>query len=355
MNHACTNASWILILTICLLVACKPSTQLEVVKPAGITLPDHINTLATIDRSKPSSGFIDVLEGGVTGELIHQDRNGRLRALEALNQTLTRTPRFKVIHTGIELTGSETGSTFPSPLPWEEVENICRKFGADAIIAIEKFDSNNLRDVTSRKRKIKDKDGNEKEETVYDARQNVEVHLGWRLYDLKTKTIIDEVDVTDSGSDSNTAKSSRAEALKDLEDPTNITRRVSGTAGIKYAERIAPVFILVNRTFYKKAKGPHQDDMAKAGRFFETDNWEGAAEIWQKIVSSPNAGSEVKGMASYNMAVACEKRGLLSTALEWAQKSYGDYGNKKAQNYVSTIKNRIQDQEILTQQLKDRA
>jgi hypothetical protein len=60
-------------------------------------------------------------------------------------------------------------------------------------------------------------------------------------------------------------------------------------------------------------------------------------------------------MASYNMAVACEKRGLLSTALEWAQKSYGDYGNKKARNYVSTIKNRIQDQEILTQQLKDRA
>ena len=85
-----------------LIIACKPATQLQVIKPAAINLPDHINVLATIDRSKPSSGFVDVLEGGVTGESIHQDRDGRRRALEVLSTTLTRTPRFEVIHTGLE-------------------------------------------------------------------------------------------------------------------------------------------------------------------------------------------------------------------------------------------------------------
>lgn len=345
---------FVLLLLTILLIACKPATQLQVIKPAAINLPDHINTLATIDRSKPSSGFVDVLEGGVTGESIHQDRNGRRRALEVLTATLTRTPRFQVINTGLEYTGSETGSTFATPLPWDEIEHICEKFGADGVIAIEKFDSNNFRDVTSRKRKTKDKEGNEKEETVYDAKQTVDVHLGWRIYDLQTKSIIDEVDVTDSGSDSETGKKSREEARENLEDPRQVTYRVSETAGRKYAERIAPVWITVSRTFYKKAKGPYQDDMAKAARLFETDNWEGAVDIWQSIISSPNANDDAKGMASYNMAVACEKRGLLTIALDWAQKSYGEYGNKKGRNYVNTIQSRISDQEILEQQLKDR-
>ncbi|MBK8505429.1 MAG: hypothetical protein IPL46_26460 [Saprospiraceae bacterium] len=345
---------WYLLAPIMLTYACKPATQLQVIKPAAITLPDHINTLATIDRSKPSSGFVDVLEGGVTGEAIHQDRDGRRRALDVLSQTLTRTPRFKVVHTGLEYTGSETGSTFTTPLPWDEIENICRRFKADGVIAIEKFDSNNFRDITPRKRKTKDKEGNEREETVYDAKQEVEVNLGWRIYDLKTKTIIDEVEVTDSGSDSESSQKTEKEAREALEDPRNITYRVSETAGQKYGERIAPVWITVSRTFYKKVKGAYEDDMAKAARLFETDNWEGAAEIWQKIVASPSATTEVQGMASYNMAVACEKRGLLTTALDWAQKSYGNYGNKKGRSYVSTIKNRIRDQEILHEQLKDR-
>ncbi|MCB0687783.1 MAG: hypothetical protein KDC53_14710 [Saprospiraceae bacterium] len=334
--------------------ACKPATQLQVIKPAAINLPDHINALATIDRSKPSSGFVDVLEGGVTGESIHQDRNGRRRALEVLTATLTRTPRFKVIDTGLEYTGSETGSTFNTPLPWDEIEHICQKFGADAVIAIEKFDSNNFRDVTSRKRKTKDKDGKEIEETVFDAKQTVEVNLGWRIYDPSTKTIIDEVDVTDSGSDSETGRKSDKEARENLDDPRQVTYRVSETAGRKYAERIAPIWITVSRRYYKKTKGSYQEAMAKAGRLFETDNWEGAVDIWQNILSSADADVELKGMASYNMAVACEKRGLLQAALDWAQKSYGEYGNKKGRNYVSTIRNRIQDQEILEQQLKQR-
>lgn len=348
------NGSLLLVLFGSFMIACKPATQLQVIKPAAISLPDHINTLATIDRSKPSSGFVDVLEGGVTGESIHQDRNGRRRALEVLTTTLTRTPRFKVIDTGLEYTGSETGSSFTTPLPWDEIEHICKKFGADGVISIEKFDSNNFRDVTSRKRKTKDKEGKEVEETVYDAKQTVDVHLGWRIYDLKTRTIIDEVDVTDSDSDSENGRKSREEARENLEDPRIVTYRVSETAGRKYAERIAPIWITVSRTFYKKAKGPYEDDMAKAARLFETDNWEGAVEIWQAILSSPNANDDVKGMASYNMAVACEKRGLLTVALDWAQQSYGEYGNKKGRNYVNTIQNRIQDQEILERQLKDR-
>jgi len=337
-----------------LLFACKPATQLQVVKPALISLPDHVQVIAIVDRSRPSSGFVDAIEGSATGEDINQDPSGRRMALDALANTLTRTPRFELIHTGLEYTGSETGSTFATPLPWSEIKRICDDFDADAVLAIEKFDSNTERKSSLRKTKYKDDDGKEKEKTVYDASINVDVHLGWRIYDLQSQTILDEVDVTDSGSDSESGAKTKIAALEQLGSAISITEQVSQRAGKKYAERIAPIMVTVSRTFYKKAKGPYEEQMAKAARFFETDNWDGAVDIWENILDSPNANSDVKGLASYNMAVAFEKRGLLTTALEWAQKSYGEYGNKKGRNYVDIIKRRLDDIEILQEQLKDR-
>lgn len=336
------------------LSACKPTTMLEVVQPALITLPDHVNVLATIDRSKPSSGFVNVLEGGATGEAIHQDRDGRRNALDALAETLSRTPRFEVIHTGLEYTGTETGSTFATPLPWEEIASICSKYDADAVIAIEKFDTDNRREVTSRKKKVK-KDDKEIEVTVYDGTLEVDVHLGWRIYDLKTRRIIDEVDVSDGDNDSRSGVETEKELVDDLADPRELTYRVSQRAGKKYGERIAPIWIRVNRSFFKKVKGPEQEEMARAARLFETDSWNEAVDIWHDIVERPGVNSEVKGMTAYNLAVAYEKRGMLPTALDWAQNAYGQHGNKKARSYVGILKDRIHDQEILREQMKQRS
>ncbi len=334
-------------------IACKPTTQLRVIQPAAITLPDHIGVLATIDRSKPSSGFVNVLEGGVTGEQINQDKRGRRYALDVLTASLTRTPRFKVVGTNLEYTGSETGSSMTSPLPWREIRRICDDFGADAVIALEMFDSDNFIETSSRKRKTKDENDNEIEETVFDAKEEVNVKLGWRIYDPKLEEILDEVDVTDGHSDSKSGAKTEAEALDGLEDPLKLTFRVSESAGRKYAERIAPIWINVSRTFYRKAKGPSEQEMARAARHFEADSWQQAAEIWQDILQGP-ADDDTKGMAAYNLAVASEKGGLLDSALDWAQKAYADYGNKKARSYIQTLKNRIRDQEILEQQMRSR-
>ncbi|MDH3648441.1 MAG: DUF6340 family protein [Saprospiraceae bacterium] len=345
---------YLLILCIGLvLFACKPTTQLRVIQPAAITLPEHIEVLATVDRSKPSSGFVNVLEGGVTGEVINQDKNGRRYALDVLSQALTRTPRFRVVSTDLEYTGSETGSSMTSPLPWREIESICREYDADAVIALEMFDSDNLIETTARTRKTKDDDDNEIEETVFDSKEKVSVRLGWRIYDPYHQEIIDEVAVNDEQTDSKSASKTKEEALDRLEDPLKLTYRVSETAGRKYAERIAPIWINVSRTFYKKAKGRAEEDMARAARHFEADSWQQAVEIWRSIIDGP-FDREVKGMATYNLAVASEKRGLLGSALDWAQKAYAEFDNKKARNYIQTLKNRIRDQEILEQQMRSR-
>jgi len=43
------------------------------------------------------------------------------------------------------------------------------------------------------------------------------------------------------------------------------------------------------------------------------------------------------------MAFAAEMRGELDIALDWAKKSWNDYGNKKARRYIATLEQRKRD------------
>lgn len=57
------------------------------------------------------------------------------------------------------------------------------------------------------------------------------------------------------------------------------------------------------------------------------------------------------GRAAYNMAVAAEVNGNLDIALDWAQKSWTEYGNKRAREYIHTIKARQNDARKVASQL----
>ncbi len=336
---------------ILLLASCKSTTPLQVLQPAEMTVPDHIQTIVTLDRSKPEKGFENFLEGLITGENIGQDRQGRRFALEGLTSALTRTPRFNVKHTGIEMIGSRGGNSFAAPLPWSEVEQICRDYDGDALVTIETFDSDNSVSYDERRTKKKDKEGNEYTEVNYEARLAMTVRIGWRFYDPKTRVIQDEFTVIQNARDQATAET-RDRALRRLLDQTSITRTVSFDAGAQYGMRIAPVWITVNRPFYDSGKKQFDADMARAARFARADQWEEAAQIWQSVIRQ--ADEKTAGRAAFNMAVANERKGLLDSALEWAQRAYTDFNNKKARNYIRDLQIRISDQERLRQQMKEK-
>ncbi|MDX1943315.1 MAG: DUF6340 family protein [Saprospiraceae bacterium] len=332
--------------------SCSSTTPLQVLQPAQMVVPDHIKTVATLDRSKPEKGFENFLEGLITGEDIGQDREGRRFALEGLSNSLTRTPRFDVKQTGIELIGSRGGNSFAAPLEWREVEKICRDYAADALVTIETFDTDNNISYNERREKRKDKDGKEYTDIKYDARLDMTMRIGWRFYDPKTKIILDEFTTNTQANDTQTDET-RDKALRRLYSQSSITRKISQDAGAQYGMRIAPVWITVYRTFYDSGKGNADEQMQQAARLAKADQWDRAAEIWRSVIA--NADSKTAGKAAYNMAVASERAGLLESALEWAQRSYTDFSNKKAQNYIHDIQIRISDRERLKKQLKEKA
>jgi Family of unknown function (DUF6340) len=324
------------------LSSCMRNTSLQVLQPAQLTVPEHINTVAVVDRSKPSNGWLNVLEGLFTGEAIGQDRRSRLEAVSGLTDALTRTPRFQVKNTGIEMTGSKAGGNMPRPLEWDEVEKICRDYGTDAVVAIESFDTDNNASTTKQLTKRKDKNGKEYTDVSYDARQRTSVRIGWRTYDPKRKIIFDEY-VTDDYLERNASGNTERRALDNLPSQVSVTRDVAFNVGIEYGARIAPLYVNISRSYFAKAKG-HKTLMKQAARHFENRNMEQATNMWKKVIAQAGkTNKKAAGRAAYNMAVAAEVSGNLELALDWAQKAWSEYGNKKAREYVHVIKQRQND------------
>ncbi len=324
-----------------LLVSCNRHTNLTVLQPAQMKIPEHIATVAVVDRSKPSKGWLNVLEGVLTGEAIGQDRQSRAEAVRGLSAALTRTPRFSVKNTGIEMTGSKAGANLPAPLDWSEVERICAQYGADAVVTIESFDSDNAAAARRSETKRKDKNGKEYIDVLYNAHMRTGVRMGWRMYDPKTKIILDEFTTDDYLERDASGKDERT-ALNNLPSAVDISRSVAYNGGQRYGSRIAPLYVQVSRTYYAKAKG-YTEQMKQASNYARSNDWKRAAEIWKNIEVRATDNRKAAGRAAYNMAIASEVNGNLELAQEWAQKASGKYGNKKARNYIQVIQQRQND------------
>ncbi|MBL7828746.1 MAG: hypothetical protein JNJ57_19075 [Saprospiraceae bacterium] len=323
------------------LVGCMPRTSLQVLQPAQMTVPEHINTLALVDRSKPSNGWLNVLEGLFSGESISQDRQSRREAMDGLTNALTRTPRFQVKNTGIEMTGSKAGGNMPRPLEWSEVSQICKDYNVDAVVALESFDSDNNTSTSRQLRKRKDKNGKEYTETTFNSRLRSSVRIGWRTYDPSRKIIFDEY-VTDDFLERTASGNTERRAIDNLPSQVSVTRDVAFNVGIEYGARIAPIYVTVSRAYYAKAKG-QKTLMKQAARHFEGKNYDMATSMWKKIIAQAGDNKKAAGRAAYNMAVAAEVKGNLDIALDWAQRAWTEYGNKRARNYINVIKDRQND------------
>ncbi|MCB9080908.1 MAG: tetratricopeptide repeat protein [Lewinellaceae bacterium] len=345
-----TTIPGLFVLALCTFFSCSTSkTALQVLQPSQIVLPDHVKTIATLDRSKPEKGFGNFLEGVFSGEALGQDKEGRERALSSIITTLSRTPRFNVKSTGIQQQGSRNGNSMAPPMDWKQVESLCQQYNADALLAIESFDTNTNTLISTTQSKTK-KDGVETIKLNYTARRDLRVYVGWRLYDPKARVVLDE-NIISADDEDRGYGSSEEIAKRNLPDLLRATRDLSGKVGEKYGMRIAPVWITVNRTFYATSKGSQQAEMERANRLVQSDDWEGAIEVWKSILDRrPDA--KTAGRVAHNLAVGFERLGALPTALEWAQKAFTDYGHKPAQSYIDILKQRISDQDRLNYQLK---
>jgi hypothetical protein len=336
-----------LLLSTGLLIQCaNPTIRFNALYPAEIDIPTEIRSIAVIDRTAPENKWLSMIEGGITGEGIGQDKEASQITLDGVSSILQNSERFHLIRTNEVLKGSESGSTFPDPLSWEVVEQIAKEYEVDVVLSLESFDSDFIVTDGTRVVERKNAEGLLIHLPEFYARGVASVKLGFRLYDPVERSILDQYHFTDH-MDWDASGNSVRDAINQLVGKSSAIRDVSYKAGRLYGQRITPSWYRVTRIYYKKAK--RNPDLEEGARWMEANNWENAIESLEKAVE--NGDRKSRGMAAHNLAVVYEILRNLENARDWAQKAWAQYENRDSKDYAYQLNRRIQEGERLKYQM----
>ncbi len=318
--------------------------------PAAITFPSSVEGILVVDRTKFDKKAVNIIEGVMTGELPQEDKAGVQMLISSFQNKMRETSRFYVKVASERLKGNSLTSAFPDQLSWSVVDQLCKKYDTDVLLAVEIFDTDFV--VTNGKRKVtkKVKDGDSTKEIEVEefyASGVGNTTIGIRLYDPIEKSTIDQQLYRKTNTWENAA-ANKAEALAKLITKSDATKELSRNVAIDYVFRIAPRTVRITRSFRGKSK--KVPALEQGTRYADVADWKQAAQIWESGL--PHAPTKEAGYLAYNIAIAKEVLGDFDAAIDWAQRSYVQYGNKDGRSYVSLLKRRIRNENMVEEQLK---
>lgn len=330
---------WLIVLA-ALFSACKTSlVYINATNPAPVTVPRDAKNIGILTRTTPSDDnkVLNTIHQARSGETVKLIQESSAECVRGLNNALIENKRFDIVKpiTGMDLRTPVSG-TFPSPLSWTDVESVCTNNGVDVLFVLEVF-SSELKVIPITPAPTKITNVGDVINAATQAQVNIvtTIKTGWRIYDPKNKSILDEypmmenITVTANAStivNTTEAMLGRKEAIK----------QVSYGMGYSYANRVIPYWVKLTRDYYVKGSS----NLKIATRKARTGNWDGAGELWLQDTKSTKR--KLAGRACYNMAILNEINGDLDAAISWAQKAYEDYNNKLALTYINMLKDRRQ-------------
>ena len=326
---------------------CSPAISVRLLDPAAVTLPDYVSTIAVVDRSQvthPGEGFLGAMEGFASGETAGADRAGAEGAVMGLVNALAASPRFSVVQIQADPRAVDS-SLFDSLLGWDRVEQICRENGAQALVALESFDSDSELEIETEDIEEEDEDGRVRHRVRYNAQRMVRAQVRWRTYDGSGPTVLDEGRRRGWSEHDRAYGDTREQAVAALPWQAEVTHRLGIRSGEAYGRRIAPSWKTESRPYY----GTRDERLEAASRAVLQDDWAGASAIWQQMLSDPDP--RWRGRAEFNLALAAEVTGDLPAAREWVGRAVETLRNGRARHYRAVIERRIREDEQLERQM----
>ena len=331
-----------------ILSSCGTSTiMVNVQKPADITVSNNIKNIVLANRTTPSKSNLanNILEGITSGENIGADRNGANYCMKGIINLLSQNERYNLSsNVELELKGTGT-SQFPLPLSPKKINKLSKPYNADAIVVLETFDSDSRVFEGKPIEKVKKVKGVKIKELSYPATLIIDIESGWRIYDVENELIVDENKYKEI-KEFKVWGSSPKEAKMKLPSKSAAIKEAGFFAGEQYAQRISPIWITVNRSYYSGK----DESLKKAKEYVKINEWEQAIQIWKNLSQSND--QKLSSQACFNMALASEVNGSIDTALSWARKALSK-GDKRASSYINTLKRRKIDQIKLNNQLNN--
>jgi len=323
------------------------STVFNVVKPADVYVPPEITTFAVVQRNEAGKGerLAKRIEGALSGEGIGVDKRSANHALQGLILQLSKSPRFlvKEAHTAQQLYGTGTRN-MAEPLEWHLVQEICETNNSDALIVLEAFDSDLSRNVNYRD-VSKTVSGGKVTERVYNSKLTVSVEVGWRIYYPNRQVIVDNYNHERTNSRS---ASGSTELISNGKLPRKeaVVKLTANQLGEEYGRRISPSRVKLIRFYYGSG-----NYVFKKGKQKVIDkNYDAAIDIWLNQFET-TLNQKTKGKSAYNLAVAYEVKSDYENAIYWAEQAIQNQ-NKKARKYLVLLRERVEEERRLQQQMK---
>jgi hypothetical protein len=296
-----------------LLVACGPSLTVDVLEPAEIPLPHHVEHVVVVDAAGPRNLGQEILsgvEGALTGEGLLADRDARRDALDEVVASLRASPRYTVVPSPVAL---QDGTIWDRELDPGLVADLAWAHDADAVLALQALDSDSdLLDVS----RLLEADSEAEvaaELALYIARRETTVVTAWQVYDARGHAL-DRVREIRVGSVLDAEGETWEEAVAGLPDGRSVVRGLALDAARDYGARIAPHWIQVERPLHRG--GP---DLEAGVQAAQAGDHALARERWLRAAADTDL--EIAGRALHNLAVLAEAEGALGEALEHARQA----------------------------------
>jgi len=314
--------------------------QVQVQRPALITIDKEIQSISILNRSIPTAPA--GLENVITGERPLQDKELSEECIRGLEQTLFTSPRFRVKRCAATMNAADPKSlTIGAPMDWTLIDSICKADSSEAVLVLEFFDTDFsiLNPGAAAATAI----GGIVNGTSPQVRVQgtAKAFCGFRVYYPKTKSILYE-DNFDFKKVWTQTSNSPAEAIAKMIKKNAALIDVSYATGYEFAMNIVPLFFWEHRDMYKGKKGLMEIGERKA----LAKDWDGAVKTWKEVYETERK-SKIKAKAAFNIALGYEVLGDLTQAQIWVQRAYVEGGKKAALNYSDIIDYRLREQDKL--------
>jgi hypothetical protein len=309
--------------------------EFEVLEPATVSFPDHVNQLVILNRAPFS---LDVFEeedreGMEEEHLVILDTlisNNTFRGL----QSVLRLSPIERFHTPFWLSErrSDTSMLEELILTKPEVESLCSRYGGDAIISLESY----FLDIDDHTDYYRD-DPSVLQNHYYIVSNTISwnIHLRHAPRPFDTYTMVDTMYFSDVVNGEFMPIPSSAAMIAELFYNT----------GLKYGRYLVPIWNHASRTLFKGK----EDSLKLASKHTDQGDWEKAYDIWNALTASSD--SLVVCKAYHNMAIYYELEDRLDSASYLVDLALGYDSLEVVKNYREELDIRLLNQKEVREQV----
>jgi len=306
--------------------------SIDVLKPAGVTIPANIKSVKVINQSNiVNNGKLSVQLNLLTKDEMPPDIDSTVSSqfVAGFYNYMSYSPRFEMKPPLYRpMYSNRTALQKLNPLM---VQYICDTANCDGLVTIDYF-------------RLTDSIDAYRTDQGYYAYLDLYNKSLWRFYSGKTGEIVDEYYLNDTIFWDNTSYDQYS-VFSNFPTPVEAAQQSAFSAGTSYASRIAPEWITVNRFYYDISIS----GIKETRQLIANNQWEQAISIWKTLLNGENV--KLASKAAFNIAIAWEVNDNLEKALSWAEKSNALYSRNSTLNYIKLLKKRIADKAKLEQRL----